>query len=76
MFNNEEILNKLREEKGINSIKPGITGWAQVNGRDNNSFEEKVDLDYYYYKKKNFLLDLLIILKTFSVVFSRKDIKH
>ena len=76
MFNNEEILNQLREEKGINSIKPGITGWAQVNGRDKNSFEKKVDLDYYYYKKKNFLLDLLIVLKTFSIVFSRKDIKH
>ncbi|MFL2500214.1 MAG: sugar transferase [Candidatus Neomarinimicrobiota bacterium] len=76
MFNNEEILNGLREEKGINTIKPGITGWAQINGRDQNSFKEKAEFDYYYYKNRNMKLDLYIIYKTFSVVLLRKNIKH
>ena len=76
LFNNEEIVNEMRKELGITKIKPGITGWAQVNGRDNNSFEEKVKLDYYYMTNKNLILDLKIILLTFFVIFTKRGVKH
>ena len=44
----------MREIKGIHMIKPGITGLAQVNGRDSNSYDKKVELDYEYMKNANF----------------------
>ena len=53
MVNNEEVVKNLREEYGIDKLVPGITGWAQVNGRDLNSFEKKVALDFYYLKNKS-----------------------
>ena len=76
MVDSEEIVKKLREEKGIHKIKPGITGLAQVNGRDSNSYEKKVNLDYEYMKNSNFFLNFKIVLKTFAVVLYPKDIKH
>ena len=76
MAENEDILNELREKKGINTIKPGITGWAQVNGRDLNSFEKKTELDYYYFKNRSLYINCLIIIKTLYVVLLSKDIKH
>lgn len=76
MVKNEDIVKNLREEKGIQKIMPGITGWAQVNGRDLNSYEEKVNLDYYYMMNKGFLLDLKIIFKTIGVVILKVGIKH
>ena len=76
MTSNEELVLKLRKEKGINTIKPGITGWAQVNGRDLNSFEKKVELDYYYYQNKSLLLDIKIIFMTFKVVLLTKLVRH
>ena len=66
----------MRNEKGINSIKPGITGWAQVNGRDSNSFEEKVILDEYYLKNKNTYLNLKILILTFKVLIFSNEVKH
>jgi len=76
MVENEEIVKELREKNDVHKIKPGITGWAQVNGRDLNSYEEKVELDKYYYDNKNILLDLRIVLKTLIVIFFPKNIKH
>ena len=76
MVNNEEIVKNLREEKNIDQLTPGITGWAQVNGRDLNSFEKKVELDHYYMLNKNFLLDIQIILMTIKVVLLPKEVKH
>ena len=76
MENNEEVVKKLRDEKNIHKIKPGITGWAQVNGRDQNDFYKKVELDEYYLKNKSLKLDLLIIFKTFKVIFTQKNISH
>ena len=76
MVNNEEIVKELREKNNIHKIKPGITGWAQVNGRDLNSYEQKVKLDKYYLDNKNILLDLNIVLKTFKVILFPKNIKH
>ncbi len=76
MATNEEIVKTLREENGIHKIKPGITGWAQVNGRDLNSFKNKVELDNYYLLNKSFWLDFKIIFKTFFVVLVQRNIKH
>ena len=76
MVKNEEIVKNLREEKGIEKLKPGITGWAQVNGRDLNSFSKKVELDHYYMLNKSFLLDIKIILLTIKVVLLPKQVKH
>jgi len=76
MVNNEEIVKNLREKKGVHKLSPGITGWAQVNGRDLNSFEEKVELDYYYLLNKSLWLDLKIIFMTFKVVLLTRLVKH
>ena len=76
MVKNEEVVKKMREIKGIHMIKPGITGLAQVNGRDSNSYDKKVELDYEYMKNANFIMDIKIVLKTFFVILFPKNIKH
>ncbi len=73
---NQDDLMELRVRAGVHVLKPGITGWAQINGRDNISLEEKVRLEEEYYKKKNLFFDCRIILKTMFSVFSRSNIKH
>ena len=73
---NEEKIKEMRVKKGVHKIKPGITGWAQVNGRDLNSFEKKVELDYYYLLNKSLWLDLKIIFMTFKVVLITRLVKH
>lgn len=65
---NESILNNLRSKHGLFKCKPGVTGWAQVNGRDNNSFEKKTELDLFYVENKSFLLNTKIILLTFKIL--------
>jgi len=55
-------------------VKPGITGWAQVNGRNSLTWEEKFTLDVYYVENISFLLDLRIVLKTFARVFMNSHI--
>ena len=60
------------EEKRLLTIKPWITWMAQVNWRDKNDFKKESELDIFYIENWNMLLDLKIILKTFSVIFSRK----
>ncbi|MDC0917543.1 sugar transferase [Candidatus Marinimicrobia bacterium] len=76
MLNNENIIKNLRENYGIDKIKPGITGLAQVNGRDANNYATKVDWDKKYMENQSLLLDLKIILKTFYVILIPKNIKH
>ena len=61
---------------GIDKIKPGITGLAQINGRDMISTEKKVYYDHEYLIKQNLLLDLKIIIKTVKVVFFKKGVSH
>ena len=56
------------------SIRPGLTGWAQVNGRNNVTWEEKFELDNYYLSKMSLLLDIKILFLTVFKVFARKDI--
>lgn len=69
-------LNTKREQQGIHLLKPGITGWAQINGRDEIPIDEKVELDLYYLENKSLLLDAKIILKTIFKVFKSSNISH
>lgn len=57
-------------------VRPGITGWAQVNGRNNISWEEKFDLDVWYVDHQSFILDLYIIYLTVVKVFKQSDISQ
>lgn len=72
---NELGLIQLRKEHNVDSLLPGITGWAQINGRDNIGDEEKVKYDYEYLTKRSFRLDIYIILMTIFKVIKRSDIK-
>lgn len=71
----EKALIQLRYEYGVDSLIPGITGWAQINGRDNIGDEEKVKYDYEYLIKRSLMLDMYIILMTALKVIKRSDIK-
>lgn len=58
------------------AVRPGITGWAQVNGRNNTSWEERFDRDVWYVDNHTMLLDLKILCRTVGIVLSRKGISH
>ena len=73
---NQDDLMALRVAKGVDKLKPGITGWAQINGRDEISIEKKVQLEQEYLYKKSFLFDIEIIIKTFTNVFFSKGVSH
>lgn len=73
---NQDDLMKLRQEAGVENLKPGITGWAQINGRDEISLEEKVKLEKFYFEHKTVFFDLKIIFLTLFAVFLRKGVKH
>ena len=73
---NQYLLIEKRNSLGILKIKPGITGLAQINGRDEITLDEKVEFDYEYTKKQSMLLDLKILFKTISVVSKTKGLKH
>ena len=66
----------MRKKKGIDNLIPGLTGWAQINGRDAISISDKVDLDFEYLKRKSFFFDLKIIILTFKKVIKKDDISH
>ncbi len=70
----EKEIRKLREENNVFSVRPGITGWAQVNGRDFISDEQKVKYDKEYVEKHTIIMDIRIMFKTFWVVLAGKDI--
>ena len=72
-----EYLPLYNERQALrNSVKPGITGWAQVNGRNAISWEEKFELDAWYVENRSFWLDLKIILLTIKTVFIREGISN
>jgi O-antigen biosynthesis protein WbqP len=73
---NQDDLMALRVAAGVDKLKPGITGWAQINGRDEISIEQKVALETEYLKRKSFLFDCKIILLTFTNVLLRKGVQH
>jgi len=73
---NQDDLIVLRTEKGVDKLLPGITGWAQVNGRDELSIADKVALDVEYLSRKSFWFDIKILWMTFLRVISRDGISH
>ena len=75
LFNQDDLI-KLRTEKGIHKLKPGVTGWAQVNGRDELSISQKVLFEEEYLNKKSFLMDISIIWLTLIKVISQDNISH
>ena len=75
-LHNQNDLIKMRTKKNIHKIKPGITGYAQVNGRDSLSIENKVDYDNQYYQNNNIIMNLKIILKSLMLIFKRSNINH
>jgi O-antigen biosynthesis protein WbqP len=73
---NQDDLMTLRIATGVDKLKPGITGWAQINGRDDISIEKKVQLEQEYLKTRSTLLDIEIIIKTFTKVLFSKGVSH
>jgi O-antigen biosynthesis protein WbqP len=73
---NQDDLMQFRVATGVSKLKPGITGWAQINGRDEISIPEKVKLEQEYLYRKSILFDFEIIIKTFTNVIFRKDVSH
>jgi len=73
---NQYDLIKLRNKYGLDKLKPGLTGWAQVNGRDDISIQEKVKLDAQYKDLRSISMDLKIIFLTIFKVFFSKNITH
>lgn len=75
LFNQSDLIG-LRTELGVHTIKPGLTGWAQVNGRDEITISQKVKLDAEYLKRRSFKFDLYILWLTFLKVIKRDGISH
>lgn len=73
---NQEDLVELRTKLGVHKIKPGLTGWAQINGRDELSILEKVILDKYYLDNMSILLDIKILFATFFKVINNDGVSH
>jgi len=75
LFNQDDLVS-MRTEKGIDKLLPGITGWAQVNGRDELSIPDKVALDVEYLKRQSFWFDMKILWMTFLKVIKRDGVSH
>ncbi len=75
LFNQEDLI-RMRTLKGVQRITPGLTGWAQVNGRDELPIPVKVDFDEYYLKKRSIGLDLKILFITAFQALAGKGVKH
>jgi len=73
---NQDDLMTLRVATGVSKLKPGITGWAQINGRDEISIEKKVELEQEYMYKRSTLFDIEIVIKTFTNVLFSKGVSH
>ena len=75
-FYNQEDVMKVRVRFNVDKLKPGITGWAQINGRDEISIEQKVALEVDYLHRKSIWLDFKIIILTFTSILKIKGISH
>jgi O-antigen biosynthesis protein WbqP len=73
---NQDDLMALRVANGVDKLKPGITGWAQVNGRDEISIQDKVAFEIEYLQKKSLFFDIMIILRTLTNVLFSKNVSH
>ena len=75
LFNQDDLI-KMRIEKGVDKLIPGVTGWAQINGRDELTIKDKVNLDEEYIKYQSFWFDIKIIWFTLIKVFKRDGVSH
>jgi O-antigen biosynthesis protein WbqP len=75
LFNQDDLI-ALRTERGVHRLTPGLSGWAQINGRDEIAIADKVEYDVYYLEHQSFLFDLQIILATFVKVLRREGVKQ
>lgn len=75
LFNQDDLVS-LRTSKGIEKLKPGITGWAQVNGRDDLPIPTKVDFDYQYLQNNSLIFDIKILFLTAIKVLKTDGIQH
>ncbi len=75
LFNQDDLI-QLRKKYGIHEHIPGLTGWAQINGRDAIPIVEKVEYDYEYILNQSFWYDIKIIWLTFIKVIAKSDVSH
>ncbi|MDH4099969.1 MAG: sugar transferase [Nitrospirota bacterium] len=75
LFNQDDLI-ELRTAKSIHVLTPGLTGWAQINGRDELPIPVKVEYDEYYLKRRSFLFDLQILFMTILKVMLSEGVKH
>lgn len=75
LFNQEDLI-AMRTERGVHKLLPGLTGWAQVNGRDELPIPEKVELDVAYMKRQSFWFDMRILWLTAVKVLRRDGVAH
>ncbi len=75
LFNQNDLI-ELRTQKGIHRLVPGLTGWAQINGRDDLPIPVKVEFDEYYLNHRSFIFDLKILMLTFFKVVRSEGVRH
>lgn len=75
LFNQDDLI-ALRTESGVHELVPGLTGWAQINGRDDLPIPEKVKLDVEYLRRQSFWFDIWILWLTFAKVIRRDGVSH
>ena len=75
LFNQYDLI-ELRTECGVDALVPGLTGWAQVNGRDALSIADKVKFDLQYLQNRSFGMDMKILYMTFVKVMRRAEVSH
>ena len=75
LFNQKDLID-LRTKAGVSNLLPGLTGWAQVNGRDELPIPKKVKLDIEYMQRQSFWFDILILWMTFLKVLKRDGVSH
>ena len=75
LFNQDDLI-KLRTEKGVHEVLPGLTGWAQINGRDEIPIPQKVQLDVEYVHRQSFFFDVKILWMTAVKVVAKDGISH
>ncbi len=75
LFNQDDLI-ALRRERGVHRLVPGITGWAQINGRDDIPIPKKVEFDEYYLRHRSFVFDLKILFLTVFKVTRAENVSH
>ncbi len=75
LFNQDDLI-ALRTQSGVHQLRPGLTGWAQINGRDELPIPEKVAFDVEYLKRRSVLFDVYILVHTVKKVFLKEGVSH